>query len=40
MKDISESSSFKQPKKSKEESDCLPAQAGPYFHTQFTPENA
>jgi len=40
MTGISESSSFKQPKKLKEESDCLPAQEVPDFRTQFIPENA
>lgn len=40
MKDISEYSSFKQPNKSNVETDCLPAQAVPEFHTQFIPENA
>jgi hypothetical protein len=40
MKDISESSSFKQHDKSEEESDCLPAQAVHDFRTQFIPENA
>jgi len=38
MKDISESSSFKQPNISEEESDCLLAQAVPDFRTQFTPD--
>jgi len=39
MKDISASSSFKQPNKLKEKSDCLPAQAFPDLRTQFIPEN-
>jgi len=39
MKDISESSSFKQPNKSKDKSDCLPAQTVPEFRTKFIPEN-